>query len=219
MKMHNFYELTNEINVVQKFPSRRHSVYKVELTYGVIKMPAVLKVYSGEQAKNLCRTEYENLLKLFDLKLPVPKVLAKGEKSLLLEYLRGLSVSHIAENLNTGRWIEGMAYWFSKLHSIKLDSGCLLKGDANLRNFIFSNGKIYGLDFEEMECGDFRQDLAEVSFFLLNDTPSLVPEKDLMVRRFLKAYKEYTQKPLENITKFILKSKTRARMRRRHYCK
>jgi len=203
------------MQILERFPSRRHSVYKVELQLKDKKTTAVFKMYEGEKAARLCRAEYENLLRLYGLGLRVPRALARDEKTLLIEYLEGAPVSRLAQNLDMGPWIEETAYWFARLHSEKFGSKSMLKGDANLRNFIFSGGKIFGIDFEEVDCGDFRQDLAEVCFFLLTDNPSLTPEKDRMVRRFLKAYAKYAGKCIDGMDKFILESRSKARIRRK----
>lgn len=205
--------VNDNIKIIEKYFSRRHSVYKVEIQ-SENKTPAVLKVYEGEKATVLCRTERENLERLHRLDLRVPQVLAWEEKALLMEFLPGMTVSRLAENLDAGSWIEKMAYWFARLHSVENASSCMLKGDANLRNFIFSGGEIFGIDFEEMGFGDFRQDLSEVCFFLLTDYPPLTPEKDHMVRRFLKAYAKHAGKSIDDMDKFILKSRSNARIRR-----
>ncbi|MGZ7043123.1 MAG: hypothetical protein ACXVHW_04940 [Methanobacterium sp.] len=65
----------------------------------------------------------------------------------------------------------------AKLHEIKHYLGNLLKKDCNLRNFIFSDKTIYGLDFDEIGYGDSREDLGDICFFLLTNFPSYTEEK------------------------------------------
>ncbi|HHW01273.1 MAG TPA: hypothetical protein GXX35_00385 [Thermoanaerobacterales bacterium] len=208
-----------DMKILEHFPSRRHSVYKVKLRLRNNIMPAVLKIFKGEKAASLCQAECENLLKLSDRGIRVPRVLERDEKALLMEYLEGVPVSSLAQSLDMGSWIEETACWLVQLHGEKIGSKSLLKGDANLRNFIFFGGKTFGIDFEEMDCGDFRQDLAEVCFFLLTDDPSLTPEKDQMVRRFLKTYEKHAGISIEDMDKFILESRSRARIRRKCFRK
>lgn len=60
----------------------------------------------------------------------------------------------------------------------------LLKNDSNLRNFIFSNQQIYGLDFEEMSYGDPMADIGDICFFLLTNSPSFTEAKKLCLKDF-----------------------------------
>jgi len=106
-----------------------------------------------------------------------------------------------------------------KLHKITSSEGSFLKKDCNLKNFIYSNGKIYGLDFEDEKYGDPREDIGELCFFILTSHLSLTHEKIVMYKRFVNAYKKYSGLKLHNIDHFILKSAERARIRRKKYSK
>jgi aminoglycoside phosphotransferase (APT) family kinase protein len=120
----------------------------------------------------------------------------------------------LAEGLDTGEWLDGLALWLSRLHSIKTDKGSLLKGDANLRNFIYSKGQIYGLDFEEEEYGDPRKDLGNLCFFILTDTPSFRREKYEMTRKLLRSYEKYSGTVQSEMGRFLLQSRAEAKIRR-----
>jgi aminoglycoside phosphotransferase (APT) family kinase protein len=92
-----------------------------------------------------------------------------------------------------------------------------LKGDCNLRNFIWNGKKICGLDFEESTIGDPCQDLGEICFFLLTNSPPLTPLKMEMVDWFLKSYQEYSETKIRNISDFIAKSARKAYKRRANF--
>ena len=58
-----------------------------------------------------------------------------------MEYIEGDLINDLVERLDTGVWIDKLALWFSQLHKISKNSNTLLKGDVNLRNFIYSKVK------------------------------------------------------------------------------
>ena len=86
--------------------------------------------------------------------------------------------------------------------------------DVNLRNFIYTKGKIYGLDFEDVSYGDIRTDLGNICFFMLTNTPSFTKEKHIIMRRFLQSYEKHSGLELKEIDKYLLKSKAEAKIRR-----
>jgi tRNA A-37 threonylcarbamoyl transferase component Bud32 len=215
----NLKNLQADIKIIERLFSRRNEVYKVELSVKGEKKPAIMKVYNGVKGADRSLIEYKSLMELSAWGIDVPSVMARIDNVLLLEFIPGIPVVNLAERLDMGPWIEKTAWWLAGLHGIKTSRGSFLKGDANLRNFIFFDNKVYGLDFEERHYGDPREDIAEVCFFLLTDSPSLTSEKDIMVRRFLKAYKEYSGSNIDDITGYILKSKDKARDRRRKLSK
>ncbi len=203
-----------DYEILGRFHSKRNGVYLVRLHEETGGRLAVLKEY-GIGGQELAEREYKNLLKLKAAGMPVPGIIYKGSGIMLLEHIVGELASDLVEKLDTGEWIEGLALWLSKLHSIREGKGSLLKGDINLRNFIYSNGQIYGLDFESTACGDPRTDLGNLSFFILTNTPAFKAEKRIMIRRLLDSYEKYSGTKPEAMGRYLLQSRAEAKIRRR----
>lgn len=209
--------MAKDLKHIELLPSRRNKVYKVKLNIPGENKFGILKIFQGTRGAITMKNECDIISMLTEKGISVPKIIETADNYILYEYISGILVSHLAETLNLGKWIEDLALWYVKLHEIKNPKGSFLKGDANLRNFIYFKNQIYGLDFEEWSFGDVREDLAEICFFLLTDNPKLTREKDIMVRRFLTAYERYSGSKIVDISKFILKSMERARIRRKKH--
>lgn len=217
-----------DIKILEKFYSKRNKVYKVQVesvqekeiaimgddeAFSKVKSDAfIMKTYDNP---NILEKEYKNIKRLDELSMPVPKVLMKTENSLFLTYIKGELIGDLAEKEDTGNWIDELALWMARLHNIKSEKDSLLKMDVNLRNFIYSEGIIYGLDFEETSYGDPRFDLANICFFILTNRPSFTRKKHLIMRRFLKRYEEHSQSNLENMAVFLSWSKEESKRRRK----
>lgn len=200
--------------ILGRFHSKRNGVYLVRLCEEAGGRLAVLKEY-GIVGQELAEREYDNILKLKAAGMSVPEIIYKGSGIMLLEHIKGELVSDLVEKLDTGEWIDGLALWLSKLHSIREGKACLLKGDINLRNFIYCSGQIYGLDFESTACGDPRTDLGNLCFFILTNTPAFKAEKRIMIRRLLDSYEKYSGTKPEAMGRYLLQSRAEAKIRRR----
>jgi tRNA A-37 threonylcarbamoyl transferase component Bud32 len=204
----------DNINIIEKYNSRRNDVYKVEITYNGEVLPAVMKQYSENGSCRACSNEYNRLMYFLQKDIAVPKPYGTAGNSLLMEYIPGVLINDLVERLEGGSWIGELALWFAKLHSIKENGRCLIKGDVNLRNFIFYEGKAYGLDFEEESYGDPMSDIADVCFFILTNRPSLTTDKDQIVRELLKEYCRLSGTAPGSFAEYLMKSRTKAKRRR-----
>jgi tRNA A-37 threonylcarbamoyl transferase component Bud32 len=202
-----------DIEVLEKYTSKRNQVCLIKIHNGTNGKLAVMKEYSMDN-RNFLNTEYENMRMLQEHGMLVPRILCKSSDSLTIEYIQGDLASDLAEKLDTGAWIDELALWMATLHKIKKGTNSLLKMDVNLRNFIYSKGKIYGLDFEDIGYGDIRTDLGNICFFILTDTPSFTKEKHIMMRRFLQSYEKHSGLKLKEMDKYLLKSRAEAKIRR-----
>lgn len=201
------------IEVLEKLVSKRNQVYKVRLHESTDIKLAIMKKYSLDNLK-LLDTEYENMQMLQEHGILIPKIIHKSSDNLIMEYIQGDLVTDMVEKLDTGDWIDGLALWMVNLHKISNEAGSLLKMDVNLRNFIYSNGKVYGLDFEEMDYGDPRTDLANICFFILTNKPSFTKGKHMIMRRFLKSYEKHSSLKLTDMGRYLLWSKEESKRRR-----
>lgn len=217
---------------VKKLKSKRNNVYIIRagsLLYDEIAMFAeedtsdknkiesrflIMKKYDKNNLHNL-KQEYENIKMLESHSIPVPKIIMKTYDSLFLEYFQGKLIDELVEEQSLDSWIDRFALWMSRLHKITFKGNSLLKFDANLRNFIYVNDMVYGLDFEEMGFGDPRNDLADICFYILTNTPSFTRKKHLIMRQFLTSYENYSESKLKEMGKFLLHSRERAKIRRK----
>ncbi|MBU4607858.1 MAG: hypothetical protein KKA38_05000 [Euryarchaeota archaeon] len=223
MKTKNLFSQQSPGPLIHQFFSRRNNVFLFKSE--IIKTDkSVIKFYSEPESELKSTIEYENLKKLNNSGINVPKVQIRNTNYNILEYIPGILVSDLAYNLNMGSWIEKLAYWMVQIHSITAktnknkNEGCFLKGDCNLRNFIYYHGEIYGLDFEEKAYGDRRTDLGEICFFLL-DNHSYSPKKISMTQRFLKSYEKFSGAELTNLWPFLKESALKAQERRKKWRK
>lgn len=149
-----------DIEILEKLVSKRNQVYKVMLHENTNSRLAILKKYSRDNLESL-NIEYENMQMLKQSDIVIPEIIYKDKDSLIMEYIQGELVVDLVERLDIGNWIDELALWTAKLHGVLEGDNKLLKLDVNLRNFIYSNDKIYGLDFEEIDYGDARIDLGD----------------------------------------------------------
>ena len=97
---------------------------------------------------------------------------------------------------------QDLAVWLSNYHEMNLvvknrdEIEVLNKGDLRLKNFIYSEKKIYGIDFEEVHLGPPENDIAEIIGSLITIDPgNIFTDDDLggkvaLVHEFLKKYDE-----------------------------
>lgn len=216
-----------DIEIIEKYYCKRNNVYKVIVKNIPEEEVAVMGDYDNSimeksdffimkkySDKELMEKEYKNIKMLENMSIPVPAIAFKTHESLFLEYIQGRLVGDLVEREDQGDWIDQLALWMAKLHKIKYKDESLLKIDVNLRNFIYSGNKIYGLDFEEFGYGDPRRDLANICFFILTNRPSFTAAKHRIMRRFLESYERYSGIKLAKMGKYLCLSKKESKIRR-----
>jgi tRNA A-37 threonylcarbamoyl transferase component Bud32 len=201
------------IEILEKLVSKRNQVYLIKLCESTDRKYAIMKKYSLNNQKFL-EEEYENMQMLQEHGILIPGMIYKSSESLIMEYIQGELVADLLERLDIGDWVDGLASWMAKLHKLADGKSSLLKTDVNLRNFIYSEGQIYGLDFEKVSYGDIRIDLGNICFFILTNTPSFTKEKHIIMRRFLQSYEKHSGIELKDMGRYLLKSKAEAKLRR-----
>lgn len=222
MHVENRFKENSPGPLIYKFFSRRNHVFLFKSE--ILKTnESIIKFYSEPHAELKCRIEFENLKTLHNAGIKVPRIKLRNPSYNIMEYIPGVLVSDLAYGLDMGPWIEKLAHHIYQIHSIGNDNGnykknknndkYFLKGDCNLRNFIYCKNEIYGLDFEENAYGDRRTDIGEICFFLV-DNKSPDPKKVIMAQRFLRAY-ENLSGPIEDFSYFLKKSALNAKKRRK----
>ena len=155
-------------SVKRKFFSRRNAVYHMcaQQRNGTAS-EFVYKQYISGSIKN----EYETLIKMQGKS--VPQVLAKDEKSLCLEYLRGETLLECLEKTELSEqtfeaYIDGLLSFLEKFYTTVPG---LIYGDVNLRNFIMTPGGLCGVDMEESCPGSIAADIGRAAAFILRYRP------------------------------------------------
>jgi tRNA A-37 threonylcarbamoyl transferase component Bud32 len=221
MKPTNSFSLNYGYSIHELF-SRRNNVFFIKSESFSLDS-CIIKFYSGSNPELKSYTEYENLRKLNNQGIKVPQIRSSHSGYNVMEYIPGLLVSDLAYSFNMGPWIEKLAYWMFQIHSIHKNSheninNSFLKGDCNLRNFIYYQNEIYGLDFEENRYGDPREDLSEICYFILDNQVNN-PEKIFMAQRFLKSYEKFSEQKINNLSYFLRKSSLSAEKRKKKWRK
>lgn len=173
------------VQVKRRLFSRKNKVSLARARVGGKTLDVVVKEYREEAA---ARREYEVLVGLHRAGLRVPKPYACCGNVLFLEEIRGELLTHVIEKgtVPVDTWTRELALWFHEFHRGQEENGLFkLRNDNNLRNFIFSGGQFFGLDFEEVEYGPRERDLGQVSAFIISDRPSFTNEKYGAVARFV----------------------------------
>ena len=196
-------------NLIRTFKSKKNSVGLInnqDKTY-------VLKWFENENKKSF-ETELNVLLQT-DTKFLKPKLLNKNEEFnfLIIEYISGENVCDIInDELVTIeekiKIIEELASWFYYFHKYFQDKNIqYIHGDAHLRNFIFTkNRKIYGLDFEETQIGNFTDDISNLCASILTTDPKFTNEKQQLQNIFVKSYEKLMNGKIKKIDHLIDKA-------------
>ena len=189
-----------DINIQKKYTSKKNTVAYV-LYQG---KPRILKWYAPGFTKNM-ETE-ANILTKATLKLALPTLFEKDTKNhvLNLSYIPGTNLCDLINSNETTptekqRLIQLLATWFADFHKyFKTREKTLIRGDAILRNFLFTD-RIWGLDFEETRPGNPIEDIATLCTSILTTNPMATQTKYNLCTIFVKAYKQQVSWNLNNL--------------------
>ncbi len=85
--------------------------------------------------------------------LAVPSLLGRYRRVLFMEYLPGKNLRQLLAGGNCPHRLElltSLGGWLASFHNLHLKHTQIttIKGDMRLQNFIFSRGRVFGVDFE-----------------------------------------------------------------------
>ncbi|HOL17386.1 MAG TPA: hypothetical protein PLY40_03780, partial [Bacillota bacterium] len=164
--------------VIKTFYSKRNTVQLLQCRNTPGAEYIILKKHRTIQG---AVAEYNTLMRLSRAGLAVPAPLGREGKNLYLQYLEGELLVDILEHNLVPRpaWTRALARWYYMLHgkTASGDGTVMLKADNNLRNFLFTGGVVYGLDFEETGCGDPAKDLGQLCAYILANRPAFTAER------------------------------------------
>jgi hypothetical protein len=135
--------------------------------------------------------------------LPVPRVIEAKNDVILMDFIPGKILTEYVNKTFDSDIIDTLANWYYKFHKI---TGAV-KEDPRLRNFIYNNGILFGLDFEEVHRGHWIIDIGGVSASLLDTNPIYDMRKRKLAWRLLETYLDLCNSELtsEIKTQFIEK--------------
>lgn len=167
--------------VGQLFNSKKNRVFR-----SVIEgRPCVVKVYRGEWRER-APIEYEVLQECLEKNVLVPRPMVLLEGAVVMALVEGENVgdefdrtiaarSSLDLTSEQERLADSLARWLAKFHSaFEFRMG---RGDTILRNFVFTDEGVVGLDFEESSSGDPLPDLGQLCASVLMTDPIFTERK------------------------------------------
>jgi len=161
--------------------SKRNRVWVVETDV----RPVVLKQFLSGR----CSDEFEALLRARKAGIDVPYPFHKESEMLVMEYVPGESCEMMINHMFSSDVADGLGRWLAGFHT-SLGDGAdqQLMGDAVLSNFLYHDGRVYGVDLEDTRPGDALEDLGQMVASVLCCEPMFSPVKFDLSLRLLSAY-------------------------------
>jgi len=105
--------------------------------------------------------------------LPVPRLVDKEKNALYLEYIQGIVYADLVDGISRPQAL-ALGRWLQAHH--RLTGG--LKGDVNLRNFLWTGTRCVGLDFEDPPfSGELEIDFGRAAAFAVTYRPAFTKRK------------------------------------------
>lgn len=163
------------------FRSRKNRVFKIQMDQGM----GVAKVYPQDRIEE-AQAEFELLKKCSDLGITVPAPIETASNTLVMAYVEGENVADVVDDMLIREPVsrtrndvrapplaQRLGDWLASFHRAFRSEFC--RGDTILRNFLISDDRICGLDFEEAHDGDPLQDVGELCASILGMRPLFGP--------------------------------------------
>lgn len=183
-----------EITTIKFLKSRKNLIFSISLKNPqTLPKEIIIKKFSTESFN----TEYKNLISNFQKGILVPKIFAFKKPYILMEKIDGLNLCDLLnDDLDNStensiyivkkEIFEKLAEWLYQYHEINITtekkSRILVrnKGDLRLKNFIYHEKKIYGIDFENVYEGIPENDIAEVIVSIITTSPGDIFRDELL---------------------------------------
>lgn len=152
--------------------------------------------------------EFEALGRARGLGLNVPFPLHRSGDYLVLEYIGGERCDSLVKQMFSTDVADAVALWLSRFHEkMASDGGSpLIMTDAELSNFVWLDGAVYGLDLEDVAEGDPLEDLGRLVASIIASEPMFAPIKFDVCLRMLRTYEaESGMEALESVRPFVAK--------------
>lgn len=208
--------LQNTLNKIERYSTavvQKRFISKKN-TVGMVRFEGktcVFKLYHPQHEESMNR-EIKILSKASPV-VPVPSIIEKDYENhmLILDYIAGENLCDILNDSSNSiekkhRTMELLSDWFVAFHSsFKTKNGFLIRGDSNLRNFVY-NDTIWGIDFEEVRPGIPEEDIGQLCASLLTSDPLFTDEKIHLCQLFITSYERSSSTKLLDINRHIRNS-------------
>ncbi len=206
-----------EITTIKFLKSRKNLIFSISLKNPqTLPKEIIIKKFSGESFN----TEYKNLISNFQKGILVPKIFASKKPYILMEKIDGLNLCDLLnDDLDNStensifivkkEIFEKLAEWLYNYHEKNItsdkESQILVrnKGDLRLKNFIYYEKNIYGIDFENVHEGIPENDIAEVIASIITTSPGDIFRDELLEFK-LNLILDFLLRYIKINTKFIL---------------
>jgi aminoglycoside phosphotransferase (APT) family kinase protein len=135
-----------------------------------------------------------------------------------MEYVEGMllvDLTSSTEFISQPLWIKSLAGWLHRLHSVNpLDGKVLCFPDCNLRNLIYADGEITGVDFEETVYDWPERDIGGICAFILNSDPMFTGAKYRAVQQLAASYASLQSINMKRLQEYCLYELEQAAQRR-----
>lgn len=176
------------ITGVQRLPSRRNEVYRIE---GVIPPDTRLRRFVAKFFHTPGIAHETSILKQASQHhIAVPRIVGTTTNVLVMDYVDAPNLCDLITIYPAPHYAHLLAMWFAQYHNAfaRTTEQVLLKGDARIRNFLIAPDRVVGVDFEDSQTGPYTQDLAVVCGSVLDTTPLFTRPKQALCSDFLKWY-------------------------------
>ena len=150
------------------------------------KVRVVAKLFVAESFE----TERDALLLAREKSLSVPPVLTAHDGVILMDHVDGAPLIDVMNEMFDSALVDALAQWY---HSFHRETGHV-KGDPRLRNFLYGNGTIYGIDFEEYRRAHWMEDIGGIAASFLDTRPVFDVRKRRLAWHLLEKYLSYIGK-------------------------
>ncbi len=192
---------SDDWTVQETFKSKKNSVQRIEYRG----KDYVVKKYDQEFIDGL-EKELDLLRRCEEKGIAVPEVLESSEDTLILEYIPGESCKELYDTTigdeKKKEILSEIADWLSRFHTSFEER----RGDSILANFILSEDKIYGIDFEEAEENDHLRDVGDLCASILRLRPAFTEKRFSMVDHFIEMYLSSSSKDRTDLTDKVVGS-------------
>ncbi|NHI83289.1 MAG: hypothetical protein EAX81_03185 [Candidatus Thorarchaeota archaeon] len=163
--MRNACGLDVEIESIVRLRSKKNLV--LHIIYTSATKPETSSLIAKLFVADTFQNELDRLSSSIENRLTVPKVIAAQGGVILMEFIQGEPLVDRINRTFEPTIVETLAEWYYNYHQIHNH----IKGDPRLRNFIWNDGMIFGLDFEESREEHWILDIAGVAASILDTDP------------------------------------------------
>ncbi|MFX1367228.1 MAG: hypothetical protein ACFFAY_01325, partial [Promethearchaeota archaeon] len=173
------------IESAERLKSKKNVVIRIDVVKEPPEKPMslVAKMFIADRFHN----ELDKLRLSRKSGLAVPDIIDARAGVILMTFIPGETLVDKINQTFDPALVDALANWYYNYHSIH----AMIKGDPRLRNFIWSDNKLFGLDFEESRVGHWMLDIAGIAASLLDTKPVFDVRKQILSWRFLEKYLEH----------------------------